>query len=124
MGSSGGGSGNPNLLNQNADPMPGLPVAGKDSTIGDPFQYGKFQSFLPDATAAGGPLAHGLTPGMFNYNSPGTPAAAQPGGVGNQIQDMRNQLAQMQAGAPQGVAGPGNFTPQQLRLAGGGNPIS
>jgi hypothetical protein len=88
MGSGGGGGGNPALLTQNAAPMGGLPIAGKDSNIGDPFNYGKFQNFLPDVPADGSamPLAHGLTANMFQYRSPnGTVASGGGGNTGNTL---------------------------------------
>ena len=105
MGSDGGGGGgNPALLMQGGTPMPGLPVAGKDSNIGDPYDYGKFQNFLPDIPAEGkAPSATGLRPDMFKYRSPSGIMAQNSGDqnsgdVGNQIQELRNTLAQIQAG--------------------------
>jgi hypothetical protein len=96
-----------------ASPMPGLPVAGKDNVVGDPYQYGKFQNFLPDIKAEGrNDSATGLRPDMFTYRGPGgvtapgpgggpaAPAAAAGGGDANlsgQIQGLRDQLAQLQA---------------------------
>ena len=73
--------------------IPGLPVAGKDSTIGDPYEYGKFQNFLPDAKASGpNDMATGLRPEMFEYRKP-----------------LRDQLAEtIQTPA----AGPAAATPQ------------
>lgn len=81
MGSSGDSGGNPSALYQNAAPMDGLPIAGKDSTIGDPFDYGKFQNFLPDLPSDGSkaPSATGLTADMLQFKSPR-------GGVGAAIQ--------------------------------------
>ena len=72
MGSGGGGgSGNPALLMQNANPMQGLPIAGQGGGVGNPLEYGKFQSFLPDIPAEGrAPSATGLRPDMFEYKSP------------------------------------------------------
>jgi hypothetical protein len=93
-----------------ATPMPDLPVAGKNSTIGDPYQYGKFQNFLPTIKAEGrNDNATGLRPDMFVYRGPGgvtegDSGATQGGDVSGQIQDLRNQLAQLQtqgSGSPQ-----------------------
>lgn len=98
MGSSGGGGGgNPAYLYMGADnPMPGLPVAGKDSTIGSPYEYGKFQSFLPEIKAEGqNDMATGLRPEMFQYKSPSGVVAQSD--QGNQIQSLRDQLAQLQS---------------------------
>jgi len=97
MGSGGGGGGgNPALLMQNAAPMQGLPVAGKDSTIGSPYEYGKFQNFLPDIPAEGpAPSATGLRPDMFQYRSPSGVVAQSD--VGNQIQQLRDALAKLQS---------------------------
>jgi hypothetical protein len=100
MGSGGGGGGgNPGLLTQNAAPMQGLPIAGKDSTIGSPYDYGKFQNFLPDIPAEGpAPSATGLKPDMFTYRSPsGKVDPSQ----NDQIQELRNTLAQLQASQQQ-----------------------
>ena len=97
MGSSGGGSSNPAALYQNAAPMGGLPIVGKDSSpVANPYDYGKFQNFLPDIPSDGSaaPLAHGLTSDMFTYKSPGGQAQA---GVGDQINDLRTTLAKLQA---------------------------
>ena len=104
MGSGGGGGGgNPALLMQNADPMGGLHIAGKDSTIGSPFDYGKFQNFLPDIKADGpNDMATGLRPDMFEYKSPG--GTVDPG-VGGQIQELRDALAKLQAGSGGGGVG-------------------
>lgn len=126
MGSSGGGGGGyfPGMGGA-ASPIPDLPVAGKDSTIGDPYDYGKFQNFLPDIetdtlnpsttdhpliqNSGVNPSATGLRPYMFDYKSPRSnvtqgPATGGGGGGGgggassSDIQDLRNQLAQLQAG--------------------------
>jgi len=137
MGSSGGGGGGyyPGAYGA-ASPMPGLPVAGADSTIGDPYEYGKFQNFLPDIKAEGiNDMATGLRPHMFNYTKPnpgggvlpgnslaggggapaaaasqGNPVAADP----NQTQALRDQLAALTAGGGRGDggwSGRGPFTP-------------
>jgi hypothetical protein len=105
MSSSGGGGGGffPGMFGP-ATPIPDLPVAGKNSTIGDPYQYGKFQNFLPDIKAEGlNDNATGLRPDMFKYRGPGgvtegdtSNNTMQGGDVSSQIQDLRNQLAQLQ----------------------------
>lgn len=94
MGSDGGGGGNPQALYQNAAPMQGLPIVGKDSSaVGNPYDYGKFQNFLPDAGSDGKyPVARGLSPDMFTYKSPSGTVAP---GVGDQISDLRAQLAKL-----------------------------
>jgi len=89
MGSGGGGGGDPSALQRTAAPAPGLPISGKDSTIGDPFDYGKFQSFLPNAPSEGpADTATGLKAPMFDYRSPsqimgggGTPGNTLGGGT-------------------------------------------
>jgi len=146
MGSSGGGGGG-YMVSPVGPPMPGLPVAGADSTIGSPFEYGKFQNFLPDIKSEGpNDVATGLRPDMFTYRSPSGVVAQGGGGggnmaqnaaqgdVGNQIQELRNQLAQLQSGggtpgySTYGSTGPGGqFTPYSstnqppLTYANGGN---
>jgi len=105
MGSGGGGGGgNPAALYQNAAPMGGLPIAGAESTIGSPYEYGQFQSFLPDVPTAEqhsqgqrAPSATGLNSDMFQYRSP-TGVVAE-SGVGNQISDLRGALAKLTAEA-------------------------
>ena len=94
MGSDGGGGGNPQALYQNAAPMEGLPIAGKDSTIGSPYEYGKFQNFLPDIKADGpNDMATGLCPDMFMYKSPsGVVAQSDQSG---QIDQLRDALAKL-----------------------------
>ena len=96
MGSGGGGGGDPSALQRTAAPAPGLPISGKDSTIGDPYEYGKFQSFLPDIPNDGSaaPSAHGLQNDMFMYKSPsGVVAQSDQSG---QINDLRDALAKLQ----------------------------
>lgn len=127
--------------------MPGLPIAGKDSNIGSPYEYGKFQNFLPDIKATGqNDMATGLRPDMFTYRSPSGVVAE--GGAGNQIQSLRDELAAALAsgsiggggGGGRGVGGgagyqstgytdaSGQFTPYSstnqmpLMYANGGNP--
>jgi len=98
-----------------ASPMPGLPVAGANSVVGDPYKYGKFQQFLPDDLiheTGRNDNATGLRPDMFRYRGPGgevdggagpgaAAASANAGGGGGdmsgQIQGLRDQLAQLQA---------------------------
>jgi len=100
MGSSGGGSsgaGMMALMNQ-GKPMPGLPIAGAGANI-DPYEYGKFQSFLPEPKAEGqNDMATGLRPDMFTYRSPS--GKVDPG-MGDQIQGLRDQLAALQATSAQ-----------------------
>ena len=84
-----------------ASPMPGLPVAGKDNVVGDPYQYGKFQNFLPDIKAEGrNDMATGLRPEMFNYTKPNPGGGVLPGNTlssANDIQGLRDQLAALQS---------------------------
>ena len=72
----------------------------QSGAVSDPFDYGKFQNFLPDIPSDGSkaPLAHGLTPDMFTYKSPGGVAQA---GVGDQINDLRTALAKLQSAPAQ-----------------------
>ena len=64
-GGSDDGGYNPAMFNQ-ASPMPGVPVASPGGGGGiDPYNYGKYQNFLPVAGSA-----HGLTEDMFEYKSP------------------------------------------------------
>jgi len=85
-----------------ATPMPGLPIAGADSTIGDPYEYGKFQNFLPDIQAEGkNPSATGLRPEMFQYKKPS-------GVVDPEIEKLRNELAALKGGGAAAPAGGGN----------------
>jgi hypothetical protein len=64
-GSDDGGGYNPAMFNQ-ASPMPGVPVSSAGGSGGtDPYNYGKYQSFLPVAGSA-----HGLTDDMFKYRTP------------------------------------------------------
>jgi len=97
MGSGGGGGGgNPALLMQNARPMQGLPVAGQGGGIGSPYEYGKFQNFLPDVKAEGpNDMATGLRPEMFEYRSPS--GVVQQSNSDTQIAELRNSLAALQA---------------------------
>jgi hypothetical protein len=92
--------------------MQGLPVAGKDSTIGSPYEYGQFQSFLPEIKAEGqNPMATGLRPDMFQFKSP---TGVTAGGSGGGADAMRDVLAKLSAigtagsGAAGGVGG-GDF---------------
>jgi hypothetical protein len=98
-----------------ASPMPGLPVAGANSVVGDPYKYGKFQQFLPDDLiheTGRNDNATGLRPDMFRYRGPGgevdggagpgavaagAGAGAGGGDLSGQIQGLRDQLAQLQA---------------------------
>ena len=119
-GGSDDGGYNPAMFQQ-ASPIPGVPVAGsgKSSAGGDssdPYNYGKYQSFLP---GPGGGSAYGLTDDMFKYRTPNeilnpgstpaetpaTPAATPPtplgarGWAGSATgspygQDLRNYFAQ------------------------------
>jgi hypothetical protein len=102
-----------------ATPMPGLPIAGADSTIGDPYEYGKFQNFLPDVQAEGkNPSATGLRPEMFQYKKPS-------GVVDPEIQKLRNELAALKGSSSAAPAGGGNpqwaalraqMSPQDLQI--------
>ena len=117
MGSSGGGGGGGAgmmaLMNQ-GKPMPGLPIAGAGASI-DPYEYGKFQNFLPDIKAEGqNDMATGLRPDMFKYRSPsgvveegGGSGAAGGGDVAGQIQGLRDELAKLTAGGGGGQSIPG-----------------
>ena len=96
----------------NAAPMPGLPIAGANSTIGDPYEYGKFQNFLPDIKAEGqNDMATGLRPHMFNYTKPNPGGGVLPGTTlgdsgASDIQGLRDQLAALTAQIS-GGGGPG-----------------
>jgi hypothetical protein len=110
MVSSGGGSGSDIAsliaMQQAAQPMAGLPIAGKDSATGDPYDYGKFQNFLPDVKATGpNDSATGLRPDMFTYRGPDGASAS------------RNALAQV-ISSPAAAAGPAPAAPA---AAGGTN---
>jgi hypothetical protein len=88
------GGGNPALLMQNATPMPNLPVAGKDSPVIDPHEYGTFQNFLPEPLAEGvNPMATGLRPEMLNYKPPS-------GVTDPEIKALRDKLAATVAAKP------------------------
>ena len=81
-----------------ATPMPGLPVAGKDSVVGDPYKYGKFQQFLPDDLiheTGRNDNATGLRPDMFRYRGP------------NEGSDPRDELAKTIAAPACGGGGGG-----------------
>ena len=108
MGSGGGGGGgNPGMLASNAAPMKGIPIAGQEGGIGDAFNYGKFQSFLPDAKAEGpNDMATGLRPDMFQFKSPNGNVAGGTGGT--QIEDMRDILAKLKTGGGGGAGGDSN----------------
>jgi hypothetical protein len=96
MGSSGGGSSDPSALYRTAAPMEGLPVAGKDSNIGSPYEYGEFQSFLPEIQADGkNPMATGLTPDMLQFKSP--QGVTAPSSDTINIEGLRSQLANLTA---------------------------
>jgi hypothetical protein len=144
MASSGGGSGSDIAsliaMSQAAQPMQGLPIAGSNSATGDPYDYGKFQNFLPEIetptlnpsttdhpliqNAGKNPSATGLRPYMFDYKSPrgnvvqGPPAAPAGGGASSaDIQGLRNQLSQLLAGGGGGgrpmlttAGSPGNLS--------------
>jgi len=123
MGSSGGGgdSGLIGLLSQAraGTPMPGLPVAGSANAVGDPFEYGKFQNFLPEPKATGpNDMATGLRPEMFQYKKPN-------GVVDPEVQGLRDQLATLQAqgsapaapaGNPQWAALRASMSPQDIQI--------
>lgn len=99
MGSSDDGGGDPSAQYQNNAPMPDLPVSGTGGSI-DPYNYGSFQSFLPDIPPAGrgpAPSATGLTSEMFQYRSPS--GTLTPVGGGDDAN--RGALAQ--------IMGKGNF---------------
>jgi hypothetical protein len=120
MGSSGGGDDGmaAMMAMRAATPMPGLPIAGADSTTGDPYEYGKFQNFLPDVQAEGkNPSATGLRPEMFQYKKPS-------GVVDPEIEKLRNELAALK-GSSAAPAGGGNsqwaalraqMSPQDLQI--------
>jgi hypothetical protein len=99
MGSSGdsGGGGVMQMLNSNA-PAGGLPIAGSGANV-DPYNYGKYQNFLPDIKAEGpNDNATGLRPDMFKYRSPNgdvDQGGSGAGGQGNQIQELRDMLAKL-----------------------------
>ena len=120
MGSSGGDSGAGSMaMMMQGSPMPGLPVAGRDTAI-DPYNYGQFQNFLPEIQAEGqNPMATGLRPEMFEYRSPS--GKVDPG-VGDQIQQLRDQLAAIQT--QQGQPGPGMVNSQFGPLFANNDPNS
>jgi len=105
---------------QPATPMPGLPVAGKDSSVGDPFQYGKFQSFLPEPKSSGpNDMATGLRPEMLQYRSPNGGGGGGGMGADPEVAKLRDELAKLKA-APAASGGPapggdaGGYTPKYL----------
>jgi hypothetical protein len=107
MGGDSGGGGNPAALYQNAAPMEGLPIAGKDSTIGSPFEYGQYQSFLPDLPSADqmkegmrAPSATGINSDMMKFKSPSGVIAPNPGA--DEIKGLRDELAKLKAGGAAG----------------------
>lgn len=112
MGSS-GGSANPMYLSQGGVPMPGLPIAGQGAPNDNPRSFGSFQSFLPDAPAAGtgpAPSARGITAEMLQYRSP-------PGNtIPSDVDSLRQQLASLQAQQ----AGNGQFGAARGGSGGGG----
>jgi len=126
MGSSGGGGGYNPLAFGAASPMPGLPIAGANSTIGDPYEYGKFQNFLPDIKAEGrNDMATGLRPEMFNYTKPNPGGGVLPGNTlssANDIQGLRDQLAALQSQVNSGGgSGGGNGQFGAARSGSGGS---
>ena len=130
MTSSGGGGGDGGgmmaLMRGGGTPMPGLPIAGSSDANIDPYTYGQFQNFLPDIKAEGqNDMATGLRPDMFNYQKPGGGAVdAAGGGGGNvdgQIQELRDQLAKLQAG---GGASQGPDYSGFMGGGGGGDPMA
>jgi hypothetical protein len=131
MSSSGGGDGGLSslLAMQAAQPIAGLPVAGSSGANIDPYSYGQFQNFLPDAKAEGSnDVATGLRPDMFKYTKPnpgggtvgntlgGGDAAAAPAAAGGGA-DPRSQLAATMAGGGAAPAG-------TMGLGGGGGPFA
>ncbi len=131
MASSGGGGGAGDFASlvamaQAAQPMANLPIAGSDSATGDPYNYGQFQNFLPDAKATGqNDVATGLRPDMFRYRKPndvvgaaggGGPGPAAPAGTAD-ASGARDALAQIVAsggadGTPLGARPAGPIPPQ------------
>jgi hypothetical protein len=95
---------------QNAAPMQGLPVAGADSTIGSPYEYGQFQSFLPEIKAEGqNPMASGLRPDMFQFKSPTGVTAGGGGGGADAMRDILAKLSAAGSAGGGGGAGGGDF---------------
>lgn len=72
----GGSGGDAPYVPPNATPISGVPIAGQGGTAGggsnvNPYDYGRYQSFLPDIPAEGAaPSAGGLTSDMFRYEAP------------------------------------------------------
>lgn len=113
MGSSDSGGYSGPISSPVGPPIPGLPVAGADSNIGDAYKYGKFQNFLPDIASSGpNPMATGLRPEMLEYRSPGG-GVQQDSGGGDQIAALRAELAKVvaQQATPQQ---PANSVAEQL----------
>jgi hypothetical protein len=125
MGSSDSGGYSGPIASAVGPPIPGLPVAGADSNIGDAYKYGKFQSFLPDLAASGpNPMATGLRPEMLEYKSPGGGVQqGGGGGGGDTIQALRTELAKVvaqQAQQPQQPQYGTTSVADQLGMYGGG----
>ena len=144
MGSSdGGGGGGQYMMSQVGPPMPGLPIAGSPEANIDPTNYGKYQSFLPEPLAEGtNPMATGLRPDMLKFRTPkeiaaggagataggaaGGDSASTGGDVADQIQQLRTELAKLQAGGGGGsrlatTDGGANYFEMG---GGGGNPAA
>ena len=100
-------------------PMPGLPVAGTDDAVKNPFEYGKFQNFLPEIKAEGvNDMATGLRPDMFQYKSP-SGVVAESGGSNNfaaDIQGLRDELAKLKAQSAQPAGPSGRRSADARRL--------
>jgi hypothetical protein len=80
--------------------MQGLPIAGQEDAIGSPYEYGQFQSFLPDVGdgSSPNPMATGLTRDMLEFRSP-------TGVTAPDSNALRGALAAIRA--QQGPQGPG-----------------
>jgi hypothetical protein len=103
--------------------MPGLPIAGADSTVGNPFEYGKFQSFLPDLAPEGrNPMATGLRPEMLQYEAP-SGDMQQSSSSDAAVQVLRDELARAlarPAAAPPQAGGPSAMLGDYNPARGGG----
>lgn len=134
MGSDGGGGGDPSALMRQASPMPNIPIAGGEGTVTNPFDYGKFQNFLPDVPSAEdfakgvrAPSATGLNKEMFDYKSPSGGslrdqlAAAVAGGAGG-AGGVGGVGGAGGAGGPLGVAGGAGNAAMPPWAVAGGNP--